>query len=181
MVGSKGLFDKWFRRTKAEARNAFDPRRVARARARLDVGEFAGALSDCDAVLATQPTHYDTLLVKGSALFHLGRVTEALQIYDVLADLKSDPYLHVWRALCLQTLGRLPEGRIAADAALRLDPYRVDALQIRAQLLWAMGDKQAAMIDLESALLGARDKKPLLRLKAEAPVRFAALARLGAV
>ncbi|MCP3098480.1 glycosyltransferase family 39 protein [Myxococcus sp. K15C18031901] len=55
--------------------------RHARGLARLRWGDFAGALEDADAVLATIPDLAVTLHLRAAALAGLGRSTEALQAY----------------------------------------------------------------------------------------------------
>ncbi len=172
MNGPERFFDRWLGRRKPEPQAALAPRQAARARARLDAQDYVGALRDCDAVLAALPTHHETHVVRGAALYHLGRPDAALLVYDRLARTRSDSDDHVWRAVCLQSLGRHREARAAADDALRLDPCRVDALHVRSRLHWALGDTQAALDDLDRVLRSARDKKPLYRLKAEALIEL---------
>lgn len=78
---------------------------VARARAALQRGEDAEVISVCTAILDGQPDHYDATVLLAFASQRLGRLDEALRLYQRLLNL--EPENPAWREWVRNVAGRL--------------------------------------------------------------------------
>lgn len=63
----------------------------ARMQEALSGGNYALALEWCELVLARYPSHPETLRAKGSILVMLGEREKAIEIYESVEEIESDP------------------------------------------------------------------------------------------
>lgn len=120
----------------SDARNA--AARAARARARLELGDAAGALEDADAALAAGPSAAMRAL-KGEALLALGRKGE-----DVLAEFEAAAALDGEYSTRYQEL--IARGGKAAPGASAPDPARRMGEKEGARPSWLLSAAGAALI-----------------------------------
>jgi tetratricopeptide (TPR) repeat protein len=126
----------------ADARNA--AARAARARARLELGDAAGALEDADAALAAGPSAAMRAL-KGEALLALGRKGE-----EVLAEFKAAAELDGDYSARYQEL--IARGGAAEGGSSAPDPSRRMGEQAAALPSWLLPAVAAGLAGL--ALIG---------------------------
>ena len=62
-----------------------------RMQAALEGGSYQLALEWCELVLARYPSHPETLRAKGSLLLLLGEREKAIEVYQVVEEIESDP------------------------------------------------------------------------------------------
>ena len=63
----------------------------SRMQAALEEGNYALALEWCDLVLTRYPSHPETLRAKGSLLLLLGERQKAIEVYEAVEEIESDP------------------------------------------------------------------------------------------
>jgi tetratricopeptide (TPR) repeat protein len=96
------------------------------------LGEFAPALADAEAALRLESDNAEALDVKGVALLSLGRVREALPVFQQLAARDDDTGAKTWLAIGHHLLGQGPE----AEAAARQQVERSSGESREFALLW---------------------------------------------
>jgi tetratricopeptide (TPR) repeat protein len=57
----------------------------------INTGNFQLALEWCELVLARYPSHPETLRAKGSILLMLGEREKAIEVYEAVEEIESDP------------------------------------------------------------------------------------------
>ena len=73
--------------------------------------------------------------VLGSLYALQGRLADAMRAFDRLVELQPNrPQAHIRRGLACQLIGDRDQARVEVEAALALDPYDADALQLKAVL-----------------------------------------------
>ena len=91
---------------------------------------------------------------RGSALFALGKFTEALSASEAAVSLLADdPGLHVNRGLIYQEFGRIEEAMADYSHALELSPGYVPALYNRGVLHFNAADNELALADFDAAII----------------------------
>jgi regulator of sirC expression with transglutaminase-like and TPR domain len=57
----------------------------------LNAGNYQVALEWCELVLARYPSHPETLRAKGSILLMLGEREKAIEVYEAVEEIETDP------------------------------------------------------------------------------------------
>jgi arylsulfatase A-like enzyme/Tfp pilus assembly protein PilF len=109
-------------------------------------------------VLKRDPSNAFATLVLARAQLDLGRYREAANAFRRYAELVPDSAdAHHWMAICLSRLGEADRALAEVNAALRIDPRYVEALDLRGGLLAARGRVDDALADLRAAVDMAPD------------------------
>jgi len=133
------------------------PANPSQAFARAAAMHREGRLDDAErlyqAILATQPNHFEVLYRFGTLRYQQGRYPEAL--HYIAAALKVNPReAAAWSNLgFLQaSLGRPDEALASYDAALALKPHSAEALNNRGNALIELKRREDALASYEKAL-----------------------------
>jgi tetratricopeptide (TPR) repeat protein len=99
-----------------------------------------GKLSDAEAlyraVLAAQPSHFDSLRMLGYCCYQRGEHADAIRLVDLALAVNSNaPQLHNLRGAALKELNRPQEALASYGDAIALDPNYADAHYNRGNLL----------------------------------------------
>jgi tetratricopeptide (TPR) repeat protein len=115
-------------------------------------GEYAGALDDIDSAIALEPKN--TRLVIGRAAVRFEQQEFDLAMQDAQAAIAREPTADAYIAAstiylaCHDRAGAMG----AANEALRLDPKRCEAYEVRGMIKAEMGSVEAGMEDLDRAI-----------------------------
>jgi tetratricopeptide (TPR) repeat protein len=126
------------------------------------IGERNSALVLYDRALAANPAFSDARLNRALLLQRLGRSAEALQELERVNA--SSARFHSARASVLRDLNRLAEAAEAYDAALRLEPNRIAALNGRARVALETGARDASARYRRALTVKSDDPQLLLGL-----------------
>lgn len=99
-------------------------------------GNYAAVQPLADNAARLDPSEWMVPLLKGAALFHLGKPEAALEPLDEAVRLMpyaAEPY--AWKAVVLWKLGRLPEAIEALNLALKRDEQFFEAVHLRGFVL----------------------------------------------
>ncbi|HYD80092.1 MAG TPA: tetratricopeptide repeat protein [Paucimonas sp.] len=114
---------------------------------RLSLKDVAGAVAECDVVLAAQPKWaLDILKLKANALLDLGRHEEARAVFESALKVRDDI---VWARLgvarCHQMAGDLDKAGSVAREVLEMNSKYVLAYDLLAKVAEAQGKEQEAL------------------------------------
>jgi tetratricopeptide (TPR) repeat protein len=114
------------------------------------LGDIAGARRELKAAGALEPENPTIWRWRASisSPYEEDLPTALEEVALAMAALPETGDLHLRHARILEALGRRQEAIAASDAALRLEPERVDLLKYRAGLKLADGDLEGALADL---------------------------------
>ncbi|MCI0342162.1 MAG: tetratricopeptide repeat protein [Planctomycetales bacterium] len=124
-----------------------------RASDRMELGDLAGALEDCEHALRLAPQDPRVLANRGAARQRQGDLRGAIADFD--RALVRDPSLaEAWtdRAMARRTLGDARGAIADADAALALRPETPQALLARANARADLGDHAGALADYDALI-----------------------------
>lgn len=83
---------------------------------------YQAALPYIEKAIASRPGYRLPILVKGKALYALGRFGEAIRVLDECVRLESDREALYYRALSLRGAGRFADAAVDLHACLAIDP-----------------------------------------------------------
>ena len=114
---------------------------------RLKLKDLAGAIGECDRVLAAEPKWIvDILKIKGVALLELGKPEEAREVYEKALRARSDM---IWARLgvakCDQIMGKLDEAKATTLEVIAQNPQYILAYDLLAQIAEQQGNPQDAL------------------------------------
>jgi len=134
--------------------------------AAMEQGDWAGAerwlteaVESCD----VDPESHRFL---GEVLWHRGATQEALSEMRMAVSLAAEDPVPLVRVseMCLE-LGEVQNSRVAAEAAIAIDPRRADAWIMRARSMGRLGNSRQALADYHRALaFEPRDRVALFEL-----------------
>ena len=122
------------------------------AHALIDQGEGEKALSACDQALA-KSGHFllDTLRLKAELLVSLGRIEEASELYNSIAEKRMVPWARMGYAMTLHKQGRSEEAEQIADTLNTEHPEFLSVYDFMARLKEEKGELAEAADYLERA------------------------------
>ena len=124
-----------------------------RAVAKLSLEDFRGAAQDCEYCASRNPFMVNVYQVWGLSLVNQSRYEDAMKAFR--GGLRLDPGHSGMRhnlILCLMRLGREDEALRAVDTLLIQSPKYTQAMVMRSDLLWDMGDSIGALEWVNKAL-----------------------------
>ncbi len=123
----------------------------ARAGCYAREGLYVKAIADCDSALALDPNYDDAVGIKCDIYVGIHEIALAAKFLD--------KYIHAhptsWHALCIRA--RLRSGSVPrealrdADQACRIDPKCSEAMLVRSQIKYGLGDLSGAQSDAMTA------------------------------
>lgn len=115
---------------------------------RAGAGDVAGALADCDRVLAADPDELSALALKARLYLRAGRTLDALSLADLM-DLRTprDYRGPLIAGLALAALGRDHEALHALNRAIEREPEAAEVYAVRSQVHSRLGDARMAAED----------------------------------
>jgi tetratricopeptide (TPR) repeat protein len=131
---------------------------LARAEWRIQDGEYALALDDCNRAHNLEPEHAETLLLRSQVFQYLGRHSDAVADFKTLDQL-SQTRKSINRVVVLNGLAyaralgnvELAEGLKGINEALRSAPKDPAMLDTRGFLLFKQGEYEASLREMEVA------------------------------
>jgi tetratricopeptide (TPR) repeat protein len=133
--------------------------RPENARARMELansflrnGNSSRAIDEYRDAIKIKPDYIEAHNNLGAALLKAGRYGDALAQFQKVIAMHPLPITHFGSALALVQLQRFDEAIKQYDAALRLKPDYVEALNNRGNLHSQLGNEAAALVDYETAL-----------------------------
>ena len=120
----------------------------------VQTGDYAGSVHKIDKAIAAAPKKPGPWLLKGYAIYHLGRFDEAVQLFDHV--LKLDPICSkalLLRGLSYIALHRYEEAVGSCDRALATDPDNSEGWYIRGLALSRLGLYEASIQCYDRAIL----------------------------
>lgn len=116
-------------------------------------GQMTRVEQTCRELLDSFPQSLIVINVLGISLQALGRVDEAVQVFDRAIQVKPD-YAEAYsnRGVALQELGHLEEAVQAFDKAIQLKPEYAEAHGSRGVALHELGQLKEAMVDYDRAI-----------------------------
>ena len=124
-----------------------------RAVAKLSLEDFRGAEQDCEYCASRNPFMVNVYQVWGLSLVNQSRYQDAIKAFR--GGLRLEPGHSGMRhnlILCLMRLGREDEALRAVDTLLIQSPKYTQAMVMRSDLLWDMGDSIGALEWVNKAL-----------------------------
>ena len=124
-----------------------------RAVAKLSLEDFRGAEQDCEYCASRNPFMVNVYQVWGLSLVNQSRYEDAMKAFR--GGLRLEPGHSGMRhnlILCLMRLGREDEALRAVDTLLIQSPKYTQAMVMRSDLLWDMGDSIGALEWVNKAL-----------------------------
>ncbi|HST87030.1 MAG TPA: tetratricopeptide repeat protein [Ktedonobacterales bacterium] len=120
----------------------------AARRASAGAGDVAGALADCDRVLAADPDEPAALALKARLYLRAGRTLDALSLADLMELRAPGDYRGPLIAgLALAALGRDREALHALNRAIEREPEAAEVYAVRSQVHERLGDARMAAED----------------------------------
>lgn len=119
------------------------------------LGRHAEALADFDELLRRKPDDATAIDNRATLLGRMGRLDEAISSFAGLLQRRPDSNTWHRRATCLQQAGRLQEALEDAKLSVEADADNFPAWQFRAELESQLGQNEAAIKSLRSALTRA--------------------------
>ncbi len=126
---------------------------VNRARARYELHDYAGAVSDCEEALRIHPSSAAALSMRARILLRLDRRADALA--DVTEAIRLDPRFataYATRAHAWLEDGQFDKAVEDATRAIELDSKSAWALAARGKAYCKLGDHRRAIADFDQAL-----------------------------
>lgn len=121
---------------------------LSEAARRAGAGDMAGALADCDRVLAADPDEPATLALKARLYLRAGRTLDALSLADLMELRAPRDYRGPLIAgLALAALGRDREALHALNRAIEREPEAAEVYAVRSQVHERLGDTRMAAED----------------------------------
>ncbi|MDB9428216.1 tetratricopeptide repeat protein, partial [Microcystis aeruginosa CS-555/01A07] len=116
-------------------------------------GDFIGAIASWDRALEIKPDFHLAWLIRGGALYNLGRFEQAIASYDRALEIKPD-FHEAWnnRGIELVNLGRFEEAIASYDRALEIKPDFHEAWNNRGIALGNLGRFEEAIASYDRAL-----------------------------
>ena len=102
--------------------------------------------------LAVKPESLEALTNLGTLAYDLGRISEALALYDQASSVREDPALRNNRGNALRLLGRLEEAEREILRAIEIEPDYADAHSNLGAVLIDMGRPRQAIPSFQTAL-----------------------------
>jgi tetratricopeptide (TPR) repeat protein len=133
------------------------------------------ALSLAERALKVDPHNANVLLLIAASLSNLGRHDEALVFIDKAVQSNPDPYFTTMKALVLRNLRRFEEAKLIIDGVLERYPNEVNALYVKADILYQLGYTNDALPYYRKTLELDPDPKTAAVLE----YRANALAKIG--
>lgn len=133
------------------------------AAAKFQRGAFAAALEGSEAALRGQPGHPEALHLKALSLSRLGRLEEAVPVFDQAAA--AHPQKHAVLANkgnALRAAGRLNEAVASYEAAIAAEPAFISGRISLGLALWSAGDQARAEKAMRDALARAPEDAKVL-------------------
>ncbi|MGH8809487.1 MAG: response regulator, partial [Noviherbaspirillum sp.] len=114
---------------------------------RLQLKDLAGAVAQCDAVLARAPKWVtEVTKLKSSVLLQLGKIDDARGVYAQVLALRDDlVWARLGLAKCDIAAGRLDEARAAVEGVLGLNAQYVECYDLLAQIAQAQGKEDEVL------------------------------------
>lgn len=126
----------------------------ARGGARLEQGEYAGAIEDLDRALELEPDHAPTLALRSTARARSGDLDQAeADLARAMAEGGDAlPEVQIRRGVLLEKRGKPEDAAEAYSAAIRLAPKSGEAHHLRGRLRFRGGKLEGARADLTRAI-----------------------------
>lgn len=123
----------------------FEPALMELARLQEGASDFESALAAYNRIISNHSPNCDARIGQVKMFLALERWQDALDA--VLSHVKADEshMLRVYQALAMQRLKRNDEASVIVDQVLQQQPNNVEALQVKATILSALGQYQAAL------------------------------------
>ncbi|MBX9799085.1 MAG: response regulator [Burkholderiaceae bacterium] len=114
---------------------------------RLQMKDLAGAIAECDTVLAAEPKWIvDILKIKGSSALELGNIEQARSTYNKALTLRNDlVWARLGLARCDQAAGQLEQAKKLVNEVLETNVQFVGAYDLLAQIAEAQGNEEAVL------------------------------------
>ncbi|MBF8178950.1 tetratricopeptide repeat protein [Herminiimonas contaminans] len=114
---------------------------------RLQMKDLAGAIAECDTVLAAEPKWIvDILKIKGSSALELGNIEQARATYNKALTLRNDlVWARLGLARCDQAAGQLEQAKKLVNEVLETNVQFVGAYDLLAQIAEAQGNEEAVL------------------------------------
>ncbi|RQO38520.1 response regulator [Herminiimonas sp. KBW02] len=114
---------------------------------RLQMKDLAGAIAECDTVLAAEPKWIvDILKIKASSSLELGNIEQARATYRKALALRNDlVWARLGLARCDQAAGQLDQAKKQVSEVLESNVQFVDAYDLLAQIAEAQGNEEAVL------------------------------------
>lgn len=126
---------------------------ILRGRARGELGDWNGAISDFNAVLAHDPESSYAYAWRGRSLMLRGRHAGAIADFDrALAREPNSAWLLSWKGEAEFRLGRLAAATTSLSKAIEVHVRFADAFLWRGAVRMRLGERDAAMADLNQSL-----------------------------
>lgn len=114
---------------------------------RLQMKDLAGAIAECDTVLAAEPKWIvDILKIKASSALELGNIEQARATYNKALALRNDlVWARLGLARCDQAAGQLEQAKKLVNEVLETNVQFVGAYDLLAQIAEAQGNEEAVL------------------------------------
>lgn len=114
---------------------------------RLQMKDLAGAIAECDTVLAAEPKWIvDILKIKASSALELGNIEQARATYNKALVLRNDlVWARLGLARCDQAAGQLDQAKKLVNEVLETNVQFVGAYDLLAQIAEAQGNEEAVL------------------------------------
>ncbi|WP_375205153.1 TIGR02466 family protein [Hyphococcus sp.] len=133
------------------------------AAAHFQRGDFSAALEGSEAALRGQPDHPEALHLKALSLSRLGRLEEAVPVFDQAAAVHPQKHAVLAnKGNALRAAGRLDEAVASYEAAIAAEPAFISGWISLGLALWRAGDQARAEQIMREALARAPDDPKIL-------------------
>lgn len=114
---------------------------------RLQMKDLAGAITECDTVLAAEPKWIvDILKIKASSALELGNIEQARATYRQALALRNDlVWARLGLARCDQAAGQLDQAKKLVSEVLETNVQFVGAYDLLAQIAEAQGNEEEVL------------------------------------
>ncbi|XP_072032463.1 tetratricopeptide repeat protein 13-like [Amphiura filiformis] len=114
---------------------------------------YFSAAKDFEDSVKAEPNQPDTIHLMGLAVYHQGKIREAIKIYEKALELKHD-FVDCFRSLAhaYRELGDYETALTNFNQALIINPMHVQSLQLRGSMFYQGGFSQASLRDFKACL-----------------------------